>query len=292
MPCYFPLDAFEQIDPPPGAARIVFRPPSRACRLVQLPCGRCIGCRLERSRQWAVRLCHEAQMHELNSFLTLTYNNDCLPSGGTLVVADFQKFMKRLRDRLGYPKDLKVFYCGEYGEKFARPHYHCILFGYDFPDKVLHRVDKDIRLYKSELLNDLWGHGFCSIGSVTFESAAYVARYCLKKVNGDAAADHYGGRHPEFANMSNGIGRDWLDSFIDDVYPNDFVISRGRRARVPRYYDKKLGEAFPELLEEIQEARKSRLGEPDSPERLKARERAHRARVERLSRVLEEEHDT
>lgn len=171
--------------------------------------------------------------------MTLTYES--VPPNGSLSVYDCQSFLKRLRARLN-PVRIRFFLCGEYGEKLGRPHYHAIIFGFGFPDKVPLSnsfLPGKFQLYSSELLSSTWGHGLCSIGSVTFESASYVANYATKKVVGDKAAAHYGGRKPEFLLMSRrpGIARGWIDKFSSDVYPSDEVIVRGRPARPPRYYD-------------------------------------------------------
>ncbi len=215
---------------------------------MSVPCGQCIGCRLERSRQWAVRCMHEAQMYDANAFITLTYSEANLPVQGSLVKWHFQTFMKRLRSRLVGTR-VRYFHCGEYGDQFDRPHYHACIFGYDFPDKIFWKESNGERLYRSEFLSDVWDRGFCSIGELNFLSAAYVARYCIKKVNGTTAEDHYvrldertGELHivePEYATMSTnpGIGADWFDHFQGDIFPRDEVICRGHPAKVPRYYD-------------------------------------------------------
>ena len=110
-------------------------------------------------------------------------------------------FLKRLRR--AYPDAvIRYFGCGEYGEELGRPHYHLCIFGFDFPDKVFHKMSCGFKLYRSETLNKLWSHGHCLIGALTFESAGYVARYCTKKVTGALADDHYKGRTPEFALIS------------------------------------------------------------------------------------------
>lgn len=289
MPCYRPLDAFKHRSPE-GKTVILFSPRG-SCESIKIPCGQCIGCRLERSRQWAVRMMHECSLHEKNCFVTLTYDDEHLPDGGTLVKSDFQKFVKKLRDRLDYPK-LKYYHCGEYGEKKFRPHYHAVFFNLDFDDKKLLSRNNGNSLYRSEFLNKVWGKGHCSVGSVTFESAAYVARYCMKKITGERAEDHYDGRLPEYATMSNGIGRDWLENFADDVYPNDYVVVRGFESRPPRYYDKVFGEWFPGWMEEIKEGREKRAEEhagDNTPERLRVKERVREARIGRLARDLEKE---
>lgn len=240
MACYHPILGYRsRTVNENGKREIVFNPNdgySDMC--VQLPCGQCIGCRLERSRQWAIRCVHEASLHDQNCFITLTYSNDKLPDNGSLVLEDWQKFIKRLRKSYS-PKKIRYFMCGEYGERFHRPHYHACLFGFDFPDRELFRSGS-VPLYRSSRLEGLWPFGFSSIGNVSFESAAYVARYITKKVTGDKAAEHYDGRKPEFTTMSRrpGIGSDWIEKFETDVYPFDEVIIRGGvRCMPPRFYD-------------------------------------------------------
>lgn len=223
-------------------------------KALSLPCGRCIGCRLERSRQWAVRIVHESKMHESNSFLTLTYSPEHLPKDGSLSVEHCQRFLKRLRARLA-PKRIRFFLCGEYGEKLGRPHYHAIIFGEDFSaDRFSLDNPGEFCLYDSELLRDAWGLGDVRIGSVSFDSASYVANYATKKIVGkrEVVDAHYQGRVPEFLLMSRrpGIGRSWFDRFEFDVFPADEVISRGLQARPPRYYfqqiEKRASLEFPE----------------------------------------------
>lgn len=232
-----------------GKYSIVFNKKESEGVSVQLPCGQCIGCRLERSRQWAVRCMHEASLYKDNCFLTLTFNNDNLNSDGSLVKRDFVLFMKRLRKKFG--SKIRFFHCGEYGSKLSRPHHHACIFNFDFPDKVLWTVRDGIKLYRSKSLEKLWPYGFCTIGSVTFESAAYVARYITKKITGKKAESHYEKINketgevvkivPEYITMSRrpGIARAWFEKFKDDVYPSDFVIIRNNiKCKPPKYYDK------------------------------------------------------
>lgn len=228
---------------------------------LKLPCGKCIGCRLERTRQWAVRCVHEASLHNDNCFITLTFNDENVPY--SLDKADFQLFMKRLRKYVGskecakdypdlYKRKISYFQCGEYGEKGGRPHYHACLFNIDFPDKeYLPRNRETCKLYTSKLLEKLWGFGFVTIGEVTFDSAAYVAQYITKKITGPDAVEHYAGRLPEFCLMSRrpAIALHWLDKFHTDVYPRDEVIVNSHPAKPPRYYDKYLEKNFPEKLD-------------------------------------------
>ena len=142
--------------------------------------------------------------------------------------------MKRLRKR--WPKDRIRFYmCGEYGDLKGRPHFHACLFGFDFPDKEVYSKRGDVTLYSSKMLDEIWGKGMCIIGDVTFESAAYVARYIMKKITGNLAESHYNGLTPEFNKMSlkPGIGSEWFDKFSSDVYPDGKVVVRGHLSRSP-----------------------------------------------------------
>ena len=119
-----------------------------------MPCGQCIGCRLERSRQWAIRCVHEASLWPDNCFVTLTFDDDNIISSGSLVKADFQKFMKRLRKRFG--KGVRYFHCGEYGDLLGRPHHHACLFNFSFPDRYLWSSSGGVNLYRSPTLEELW----------------------------------------------------------------------------------------------------------------------------------------
>lgn len=258
---------------------------------VKVPCGQCVGCRLERSRQWAVRCVHEASLHEHNCFVTLTYNDKCLPLGGTLVKRDHQLFLKRLRKYI-YPEKVRFYMCGEYGEQLKRPHYHFILFGIDFPDKFLWIRNNGFPLYRSKLLEMLWPFGFSTIGDVTFETCAYTARYIMKKVNGDIAEDYYQGRLPEYTCMSRrpGIAHDWLEKYEDDVYPHDYVVIRGGvKCRPPRYYDKIYDLDHPDVFRGVKARRKYRAAKnPDGTyERLHVRETVQLARLKKLIRPYE-----
>lgn len=229
---------------------------------LNIPCGQCIGCRVDRATSWAVRCMHESQMHDENSFLTLTYSNENLPDKGTLVKRDVQLFIKRLR-KFVYPKKVRYFYCGEYGDRTFRPHYHMLLFGLDFHDKTLWKTVKGNSYFISPSLNDIWGKGYCVIGSLTYDSAQYVSGYIYKKQIGKSVnevdpvtglkpyevfdsetGEIFGllekeiegtykkikiwtGRLPEFVCMSRrpGIGDSWFEKFgMTDVYPADYVV--------------------------------------------------------------------
>lgn len=251
MPCYHPLEAYlppaGQVNPKTGDGRPYFgyQPGMLPAGWtpVQIPCGQCIGCRLEKARQWACRCMHEASLYEDNCFVTLTFDDDHLNPDLSLHKDDYTNFMKRLRRYFDYhdkKQSIRFFHCGEYGDLNARPHHHAIIFNFDFPDKELWSERKGIRLYRSKTLEKLWPYGFSTIGNVTFESCGYVARYVLKKITGKDSRDFYGSRVPPYVTMSRrpGIGMAWLQKYIRDVYPNDFVIVRnGIRCKPPRYYD-------------------------------------------------------
>ena len=255
MACNNPVQAFRR---PGGQVGFYEQPGDEALRL---PCGRCFGCRMDRASSWALRCQHEAQLYDRNSFLTLTYDDEHLPKFGSLQYRDVQLFLKRLRKVCRgdspsptgkYP--IRFFAAGEYGDQFERPHYHMLLFNFDFNDRV--KIGK--RLYESDTLTDLWGLGHASCGSVTPASAAYVSQYSLKKVYGrhesaayyqgiDYQTGEIGKRRPEFIEMSvrPGIGSWWYDQFGSDVLPCDYVIVDGKKRRVPRYYAKRFEESDP-----------------------------------------------
>ncbi|QCQ85083.1 replication initiator protein [Blackfly microvirus SF02] len=241
LPCFHPAKA--QRDDK-GGVRFV----GQEAKLfsLRLACRQCIGCRLESSRQWAVRCMHEASLYDDNSFVTLTYDDVHCPP--TLIYWHFQDFMKRLRKTR---PDVRFYMAGEYGAKFGRPHFHALLFNCGFPDKYVIRQG-DRPLYRSPALEKLWKVGFSSIGAVTFESAAYVARYCTAKITGDLAEAHYAlpgkwtdrdtgeifdARVPEFNHMSlrNAVGKDWLRLYWSDVREGRVVVN-GKECNVPRYY--------------------------------------------------------
>ena len=273
---------------------------------MSVPCGQCIGCRLDRSREWAIRCAHEAKEHSENCFITLTYAEDPV----TLIHADFQKFMKRLRRALP-GKPIQYYMAGEYGSVYdqngvkkdgllGRPHFHLLLFGHDFPDRVFYkRSPSGIPMYNSELLDDRWGKGHAVLQDFSIEAAAYVARYVTKKITGDNAKEHYTKVDvttgeiidvtPEYNRMSlkPAIGKKWLEKYYSDVYPKDFVTEGGIKFRPPRYYDKYFEHLDPAKMAEIKEERQdvARL-ESKTPQRLEAMEECKKRQAERLIRPL------
>jgi len=228
--------------------------------------------------------------------------------------------MKYLRRDHG--SKIRFFQCGEYGDQLSRPHYHACLFNFDFPDKEILSTRDGIILYTSKILADLWGKGFCTIGQVTHESAAYVARYVMKKITGKQkdhlneaglkhyeTIDHHGeiqNKTPEYITMSRrpGLARGWYDQYSDDVYPSDQIITQtGSISKPPRYYDNLLERTTDQREEnEISSSPRMTLTiikglrkqhallkqEDNTPERLKVREICKQQQINHLPRAIHE----
>jgi len=268
MPCYGPLTAYygKERHPVTGRRSLVFdKRQSFSGVPIVIPCGQCIGCKLERSRQWAMRCMHEKRMHAASAFLTMTYSPANLPAGGTLVKRDLQLFMKRLRKKR--PTGLRFYACGEYGETTARPHYHVLLFNTSFPDMKFWKDASIGPLNASAELDGLWTNGQCLIGEVTFDSCAYVARYCTKVITGEKAEAHYRGREKEFTVMSRrpGIGFAYYEKHGAEAYKHDSVVVNGFEVGLPRYYDTKFELVDSDRLEalKIERRRRAKLRKAD-----------------------------
>ena len=326
MPCYSPLKGWRD-----ESGKMVFKGRG-AESTAEVACGQCIGCRLDRSRMWAMRIAHEASLHELdggNCFVTLTYRDrsECtreqlelghyVPDDWSLQKSHFQKFMKRLRKACPGQK-IRYFQCGEYGNKcmhgieldkvscplctVGRPHHHACLFNIGFNDLELYTEVNGEPRYTSPTLEKIWRYGFVDVGELNFESAAYVARYVMKKVTGLCADEHYQrisleGEltfiEPEYCTMSRrpGIGKDWYDKYKDDLFPSDQtpVPGRGVFHGVPRYYQELFGLEDPLQLEEIKEIRQKYMeehAEEFEPGRLMQKYKVKKAQVEMLKRTV------
>lgn len=247
MACHKPLGAYKA---PDGSIKIG-RGAIDPGHLLELPCGQCVGCKKDRARAWSLRIGHEAQLWDSNYFVTLDYAPEHLRSL-SLEYVDFQLFLKRLRKKFkghmpgpngDYP--IRFFVAGEYGARYRRPHWHCILFNLLLTD--LKRFQNDT--LQSDVMDDLWGKGRVVIGSVTPQSAAYVAGYVNKKVYGQGSSDYYEDvvdvnsgevfkRRPEFVVMSlkPGIGAWWYDRYKKDLFTHDVAVRDGKKYKVPRYY--------------------------------------------------------
>jgi hypothetical protein len=254
-----------------------------------VPCGRCLGCRADQARDWAVRIMHETQMHNSSWFLTLTYRDEEIPQNGTLNPSDFRAFIKAVR-RERPAGTVSYFGCGEYGETTQRPHYHAVLYGVDFLDKYLHRPHDTRPVWRSESLEAYWPHGHSEFSTVTPGSASYVAGYVRKKVSAKVDPDHYNRvddttgelveLHPEFSRMSlrPAIGKRWIEKFWKDVYPHDRVVMDGREYRPPRYYDKWMDIHHPKTMFDVR-LQRDQDAELLSDYTLSAKEKIHEARI-------------
>lgn len=267
---------------------------------VTVPCGNCIGCRIDKSRQWAIRCVHEAKEHTHNCFLTLTYDDKNLPAYGSLQKADLQRFFKRLR-KDGH--SFRYFAVGEYGPSTRRPHYHVILFGMDFiSDRRRYKSSgSGESLYKSPYLESKWTFGESLIGSFSYQTAAYTARYCMKKVTGERAKESYvfinplnGEKIPiehEFSIMSlkPGIGSSWYEKYGSDAFPSDYLVHKGKYHPVPRYYTNKLEKEDIQTFKLIKTKRRLFLQDNSTNntlDRLAVREEVKTAQLRTLKREI------
>lgn len=286
-------------------------------------CGQCIGCRLDHSLQWATRCMHESKQHVQNSFVTLTFSDSKMPLTRSVHKRPIQIFFKALRNHIAKtePKTIRYLCCGEYSPQKKRPigpfnpdhymgegqrpHYHAIIFNHDFPDKKLWSVRNGINIYTSDLLTNIWGRGHCTVGDLTYESAAYVARYSLKKINGPLEQKP----HPvtgllpyerictvtgaiievekERFQMSNGLGKDFATNYLSDIYPLDHVVINGYETRPPRYYDDIYDAENHDSLEAIKLRRIRNMEKhvaDNTPARLREREKVKLAQLNQLKR--------
>lgn len=327
MACFFPLRAYRSTErnPDTGKYGITFNPHHALVERspLILPCSKCIGCKLDRTKQWAIRCVHELRTAGSGCFITLTYDDQHVPVDYSVNLRDLQLFFKRLRKHLrkAHPGlKIKFFACGEYGTQFGRPHYHACITGFDFPDRTFYRSnDQGDRMYKSELLAELWPAGLHEISDLTFKSAAYTARYVTQVISGDTevVSQHYsrvspidGNTYnvkPEFATMSKkpGLGAEWFQRFKGDAFSfsdivnqdgevvgrrpsGDFLVVDNHKVKPPSYYLRQLSEADALL---VQRERKRHSIQPkvkanNTPERLNVRKQVQEAKAKRLSRKL------
>ena len=309
MPCTSPLPAWreagfggrpnietggwEQLD-----ARV--KHSSSEIETFRLDCGKCLSCRIGKQRDLAVRAMHQTAISgpERSAFLTLTYNGDHLPKYGSLKRDDLTRFFKRFRKAHG--AGLKYIGCGEYGDRGLRPHYHVAIWGHDFPDREKWALTRAkypggprFWLYRSKKLEELWPYGFSWIGALEYESAAYVAGYTVKKLNGSKAFYNYlrwddddglVSVDPEFSTISrggrsgHGLAHEFFEKFGSDLFPKDHVLMKKRsgmkKVPVPRYYRRLLEERWPELAAELKRRRTEKAIEleEDDPQLRRARD--------------------
>lgn len=289
MPCGYPLTAYR----PAAGGPIKFQAPrnGRAYIQIQLPCGQCILCRLEHARQWAVRITHEAQLHEHNCFITLTYADEHLPAYSSLHYPDLQNFWKRLRHQVN---PLRYYAVGEYGDTTNRPHYHACIFGTAFLEQRTILRETPHRLWTNDTLSEAWGKGHVSVGALTFQTAQYTASYVTKKLN---RARQYVRVDPDtgeliplvqpraFMSLKPAIGRRWLDLYGEHTYQHDHVVIQGRPQKPPKYYDRWLKEKSEQQSEQIK-AKRRKQAIKLTEEQTHARARNAHARAKTRSKTL------
>lgn len=225
MSCLYPIDAWraKRLNEN-GKREIVFRrADGYEDMALQVPCGKCAGCRADKALAWSIRCYQESSLHDQNSFLTLTYNDENLPD--SLVKTDLQKFFRALRDQ---GQKVRYYACGEYGDISGRPHYHACIFGTDFRDGREYAINNE--LYAVPRVTDLWGKGNVLIADFTMATACYVAGYVGKKIN-KPEDDSF-----QLMSRKPGIGFDWLRKHVQDIVKTDSVIIEGREFPVPPQY--------------------------------------------------------
>lgn len=268
--------------------------------MMDVNCGRCLGCRTKQARDWSFRIMHEAALQD-SYVIGLTYEK--LPPNGSLVPKDLQDWMKRLRRK--HKGRISYYSCGEYGDESERPHYHAIVMGKDlFLDREEIGRRKGYKVYQSDTLDKTWTLGHTDLEALGYGAAAYVAGYVRKKVSKLDSEDHYSRYKPdtgevveiapEFSRMSRrpAIGKKWIQKFWRDVYPRDFVPSNGFEFRPPRYYDRWMMRDHSqdqdntctdcrEHLEVMIAVKEKRWEEryEMTPQELASKEKAHKAKV-------------
>lgn len=280
MPCFHPIKGYLATSTD-GNRKLFFKPTSSNEEIIYVPCGQCCFCRIHKAVEWSVRMYHEARQHADSCFLTMTYDPGHVPTlpDGRFTLSDYrdvQLFLKRLRKSL----DVKFRYyvVGEYGEKFSRPHYHMILFGWKPFDMRVHHWHNGHPVYVSDYLAKVWRHGYITVGDVNERSIGYVSKYCMKKRIGKLADSWYQGRRPEFARMSlkPGIGESFCREYWSDFYKVDVAthhvlrdcvrLQNGRSCRPPKYYDKILEGLSPVVSSIIDDARQDYVATLDPPD--------------------------
>lgn len=291
MKCYAPLRAYKT------STGIYFDELKRNgdyLGQLDLPCGQCVGCRERRASDWELRIMHEARQWKQNCFVTLTYAPGNLPPNGSLSTDDITRFHKRVNYHNG---GLRYYTAGEYGPETQRPHYHGCLFGIDYTDrKIAGTSESGEPFYDSPTLTKHWGLGRASVQDLTHGTAAYAARYIMsKKLGKDAkylAIDANGNMveiEPERSWMSlkPGIGEGFFNQYKRDIYPHDFVISRGVKRRPPRYYDKLLERQAPDTADNLKATRElnaAKYRDDNTPARLTVQEAVHVERIKNRKR--------
>ncbi len=286
MPCYKPLKGYKDI----SSGGLTFNKTGTA-QTLEVACGQCLGCRVDHSIMWAIRIVHESCMHidnHGNTWVTLTYRDPAtctdrqykdgyfIPSDLSLRPSHVTKFIRSLR-KANPDHTIRYFYCGEYGspEKGERPHYHICLFNHSFNDVQLYTDEDGLHIYTSETLEKHWPWGFSTCSELNYANATYTAGYCFKKITGKRARDHYlrcdehGEAYwllPEYIRMSTGnknppcgLGAKFYEKYQTDIFPSDTspVPGHGTVQLVPRYYQNILKQSDPSTLELVKQLRQT-----------------------------------
>lgn len=296
MACFYPRTMY----PPLGGGRPTFvRPAGHSGRTVVVRCGQCIGCRADVSRDWATRIIDEARFYQSNWFVTLSFDDEHLPDDLCVRRDDVQLFVMRAakaakRRGLLEGSGLRCFYNGEYGTETKRPHYHLILFGLGLTDlKKWKRNERGEQMWTSPFLEKVWGKGRVIIGSVSAESAGYVAGYAVRdkwaksKVYElvDPETGECRERTRPFIGMSRrpGIGRRFVEKFGGQFLAGDFSVVNGRKRPNPPYYHRVLEQLSADAAAVLKAKREAGMRTPAAKrertaERLAAREVCFRAK--------------
>lgn len=237
---------------------------------VEVPCGNCLACKYDYSKQWSLRNLKELEHSRSGYFITLTYSDSFLTFSekhniATLVPFELSDFIKKYRtfQKSKYNNDnIRFFACGEYGDHTFRPHYHVLLYNAVIPDLEFFTSSHGNSYYLSREMQRIWKHGNIIIGDITVESASYVAGYCTKKVEGyDSKLYQELDVQPEFLRMSRRPGIGYLDNdTVLSLYEHDEIFGKnGVRMKPPRYYDKILEKLNPDLLEDVKDFRLEKM---------------------------------
>lgn len=309
MQCSSPLKGFRRT----GGGWTADPRQSVSGQSLDIPCGQCMACRVNKCQEYTIRFQNEVSLHEANCFWTVTYRDEDLPPNKSLVMDHISAFVKRLRSRVS-PVRFRFVCNSEYGPSTRRPHYHGLFFGLDFEDRVpLRKTDAGAMSFYSPTLTEVWGLGDCECAPVTEANCRYVAGHTIDKLNGKLADEAYSIVDPHSGEvvelerpslrMSNrpGIGAGWIDAYECDAFPSGFLIIDGVKRPVPRYYKKRLKDRYSlpgscndpgklihvddfEVMSRIQRKRGLAMAAENTPERLAVKDELLRIKISRRKR--------
>lgn len=319
----YTLARFNELGKKPDGSNYKYEDLMYNRRVMLIPCGKCIGCRIMQREDWTTRIEMEARMYPKNEvwFITLTYDDEHIPGMITatgeilrkvqytwkpgeekprsvqiLYYPDIQLFLKKLRKKY----KIRYFCAGEYGEKTARPHYHMILYGWKPTDLKSIYKKRCNGYFTSQEMENMWGNGQIQIAQAVPETYRYVAGYVTKKmyeIDGKKANVYYDlGQTKPFAKMSlkPGIGDAWYEEHKEEIWKTGYIqCTSGKRARIPRYYEKKMEAENPTRLWEIKRERQAKIIESnrytyegkDYATDLQTKERVTRKKMHRAGKL-------